>query len=320
MAQSAPQPDAIRVTGVAVDTDGAGVAGAHVTLRMAGASTDSSATTDSSGRFALRVASPGPFTVTVRADGFGAATTSGKLAGESSWELGPIKLTPATNINVDVNPLSQQEIAEEQIHAEEKQRIAGLVPNFFVTYTWTAAPLTRKQKFELAWKTTIDPVSLLVVGGSAGVEQAENHFEAYRQGAAGYGKRFGAGFGDFAIGTFAGGAVFPSLLHQDPRYFYKGTGSFLLRAGYALSTAFICKGDNGHWQPNYSGVLGDLAGGAASNLYYPANDRTGASLTIENGLLSAAFDGVGNLLQEFVFHRFTPGLAKTKPLPAASNP
>src|SRR6202044_2472443 len=110
------------------------------------------------------------------------------------------------NMSVDVNPLTQQEIAEQQIHLEEHQRLAGIVPNFFVSYTWKAAPLTTKQKFELSWKTTIDPVNILITGATAGIEQAQNHFELYKQGVEGYSKRFGANYADLAIGTFFGGA------------------------------------------------------------------------------------------------------------------
>jgi hypothetical protein len=309
------------VSGVVIDFDGAGISGAQVVLHLDGSNTDATTVTDANGRFVFSAARAGSFAVRVVATGFGPGKTTGTLREGNDVELDPIKLAAAASIDVEVGAMTQQEIAEEQIHAEETQRLIGVVPNFFVTYTWKAAPLTPRQKFELSWKSALDPFSIGVVVATAGVQQAENHFAAYGPGVAGYSKRFGADYADLAIGTFVGGYVFPSLLRQDPRYFYKGTGSFMSRALYALSTAVICRGDNGHWQPNYSGVLGDLAAGAASNLYYPAYDRTGASLTIENGLVSAALDGVGNLLQEFVYHHFTPALHKQQPpsTPAAPS-
>jgi len=315
--QSGP-PETATITGTLIDADGRAVVGAQVKLHLHDSNTDTVTASDSDGYFQFTGIVPQRVDLSAKAEGFGAATTSAVLQPGQTLELPPIKLGASTNVNVEVGALTQQELAEQQIHVEEHQRLAGVMPNFFVSYDWKAAPLTAKQKFELSWKTTIDPVSILIVGGTAGVEQAQNHFEEYGQGAMGYAKRFGANYAGLAIGTFVGGAVFPSLFHQDPRYFYKGTGSIWSRAGYALSTAVICRGDNGRWQPNYSGILGDMVAGAASNLYYPANDRTGAALTIENGLVSAAFDGVGNLIQEFVLHRFTTG--KPKPAPAPSNP
>jgi len=152
----------------------------------------------------------------------------------------------------------------------------------------------------------IDPFTLVFVGGAAGVEQAQNHFAEYGQGAQGYGKRFGAGYADTFAGTFVGSAIFPSLLKQDPRYFYKGTGSTGSRALYAIANALICKGDNRRWQVNYSNILGSLAAGGISNIYYPAQDRDGFGLTFENAALGIGATAISNLFQEFVIRRLTP--------------
>jgi len=115
---------------------------------------------------------------------------------------------------------------------------------------------------------------------------------------------------DFVSGTLLGGAVLPVVFHQDPRYFYKGTGSVWSRFGYAMATAVIAKGDNGKWQPAYASVLGDVGAGALSNLYYPAGSRNGAALTFENGGLSILFDGAGNVVQEFLLKHLTPKVPK----------
>ena len=174
--------------------------------------------------------------------------------------------TTVTDVEVGV---SQVEVAEEQMKVEEQQRVLGVLPNFYVSYIPDAAPLTSKQKFKLAWRTVIDPFTLVFVAGAAGVEQAQDHFEGYGQGAQGYAKRVGAGYGDTLTGTFIGGAILPSILKQDPRDFYKGTGSVRSRFLYAIANAFICKGDNKRWQPNYSNILGSLAAGGISNLHHP---------------------------------------------------
>jgi hypothetical protein len=201
---------------------------------------------------------------------------------------------------------SQQEIAQEQLKQEETQRVLGVIPNFYVTYVPNAPPLTSKQKFNLAWKSSIDPVTFLAVGFFAGVEQATNSYSGYGQGAQGYGKRYGAGFADSFIGTMIGGAILPSWWKQDPRYFYKGTGTTRSRVMYAIESAVICKGDNGRWQVNYSAIVGGVAAGGISNLYYPAANREGAELTFLNVLIGTGESAVGNLFQEFVIRRLTP--------------
>jgi hypothetical protein len=202
---------------------------------------------------------------------------------------------------------SRLEIAEDQVKEEEKQRVIGVFPNFYVTYVRDAAPLSSKQKFELAWKSTVDPVNLAVTGVIAGFKQAQNDFSGYGQGAQGYAKRYGASFGDSITSTFIGGAILPSLLKQDPRYFYKGDGGARSRVLYALASAVICKGDNGRWQANYSSILGNLAAGGIATLYYPAKDRNATRLTLENALIGIGATAASNLLQEFVIRRFTPG-------------
>jgi hypothetical protein len=202
--------------------------------------------------------------------------------------------------------LTGYEVAEEEMKVEEQQRILGIVPNFYVSYTPNAAPLSSKQKYRLAARSVIDPFTFFFVAASAGVEQAQNHFVGYGQGTEGYAKRFGANFADAVSGTFIGGAILPSLLKQDPRYFYKGTGTFQTRALYAIGMSVISKGDNGKWQPGYSSILGSLAAGGISNIYYPADDRNGAELTFENAAIGIVSNALTNLLQEFVIRKFTP--------------
>lgn len=201
-------------------------------------------------------------------------------------------------------PLTQQEKAEQQLRQQEKQRIAGVVPNFNVSYNSDAAPLSRKQKLHLAFRTATDPVSFAVAAFDGGLSQAEGDFPGYGGGMQGYAKRFGASYADNFDGTMLGNAIFPILLKQDPRYFRRGEGSFTSRFLYSISTTVWCKNDNGSHGPNYSNILGNLAAGGISNLYYPASDR-GAGLTFERGLTVTAYGAFGG-----IFNEFWPDIAK----------
>ena len=193
---------------------------------------------------------------------------------------------------------SEHERAEQELKKQKKQRILGVIPNFNTSNIQNAAPLSPGQKFGLALRGAIDPFSFVAAGLDAALEQAQNSFPGYGQGAEGYGKRVGAAYADgFSAGMF-GGAIFPSLLHQDPRYFRKGSGGFGHRFLYAVVSTVRAKNDNGHWAPNYSNVLGNLAAGGVSNLYYPASDR-GVELTFERALTVTAEGAIGAVFVEF---------------------
>jgi hypothetical protein len=312
-AQALVQPVPGSVSGTVVDQSGAVVTGARIRLAGDDPSLNQEVSSGTNGEFSFTHIAPGGFHLTVSASGFTPQTSSGTLHSGETVLVPQISLAVAGNISeVDVG-LSRIDVAEAQIKVEEQQRVLGIVPNFYVSYIPNAAPLTSRQKFQLAWKTSIDPVTFLIVGASAGVEQAQNHFNGYGQGAEGYAKRFGAGYADTVSGTFIGGAILPSLLKQDPRYFYKGTGSIRSRFLYALAASVICRGDNGRWQPNYSNVLGNLASGGISNLYYPDQDRNGIGLTFENAAIGIGAGAVANLLQEFVIRKFTPKVPNPDP-------
>jgi len=305
-AQQTPNTTLGQVRGAVIDADGDVVGDAEVTLSLESVADSRKTKTDADGRFQFDGVSPGKFKVTANSTGLSPKSFSGQLQPGEQFETPAIKLDVATvDSSVDVT-VSQQELAQAEMKVEEHQRLGGIVPNFFVSYDWNAPPLSTKQKYELSWRSAIDPANFVISAATAGVQQANNSLKGFGQGAGGYGERFAADTGDVLIGSMLGGAVFPALFHQDPRYFYKGTGSVMSRTLYALSTAFICRGDNGKWQPNYSSVLGDLAAGGLSNLYYPSSDRNGAALTLENGLIDIASDAVSNLVQEFIFRHLTP--------------
>jgi len=319
--QSTDQQLAGSINGTVVDQTGAAVAGAQVTLAREAPRDDHSndqspsqhVVTGDDGQFSFANLVPGNFQITITAVGFAVQSSSGVLHSGETYTVPPIALalaTAVTEVEVVVPPA---EVAEDQIKAQEKQRILGFIPNFYVSYVPDAVSLTPKQKFELAWKTTIDPVNFLLVGATAGIQQAENYPSGFGQGAQGYGKRYGASFGDFLSGTFIGSAILPSLLKQDPRYFYKGVGTIRSRFLYAIANSVICKGDNKRWQPNYSGIIGNLAAGGISNLYYPSENRDAAAITFENTLIGIGTTAAANLVQEFLIRKFTPNLPKHDP-------
>lgn len=264
--------------------------------------------TDDNGQFSFDGVAPGPFQLAIAAPNFKTQIFSGSLHPGEIFVVPQISLTVATEFTqVTVGP-SQVELAETQIKEEEQQRVFAVIPNFYVTYLGDAVPLTSKQKFELAWKATTDPFTFAITAVGAGFQQATNQFGGYGPGVQGYAKRYSASYGDYVSGTFLGDAILPSLFKQDPRYFYRGTGSRRSRLLYALSRSVITRGDNGRSQPNYSKILGDLASGGLSNLYYPANDRSGAGLTFENAAIGLAEAAVVNVFQEFVVRKLTPNL------------
>ena len=300
-----PSPASGSIKGTIVDQSAALVAGAHVQLTREDQSQNQEVLSGDDGQFAFANVPPGAFQLTITASGFAAQTSSGTLLPGEIHTVPPIALAVASNITDVQVSLSRIEVAQEQVKDEEKQRVFGFIPNFYVTYDPHPLPLTSKQKFELAWRTTVDPVTFAIVGGIAGIQQAENAFSGYGQGAQGYGKRFGSTYANLVAGTFIGSAILPSLLKQDPRYFYKGTGGVQSRSLYAIANAVICKGDNGHWQPNYSNILGSLAAGAISNLYYPAQNRNGAALTFENTAIGIGATAAANLVEEFLMRKLT---------------
>jgi hypothetical protein len=296
------------ITGTVLDAEGAEVTDAHVTLENANSKARRTLTTDSAGSFKFDSVEPGKFSLTITSTGFAPWVSPGlALNTGQSYVVPPIALQLASTMTDVEVTVTRHDIAEDQMHFEEDQRVLGIFPNFYVAYSKNPAPFSAGQKFRLALRTSADPVSIAIPVVLAGVEQWQNSFSGYGQGAQGYAKRFGAASADSVISNMITDAILPSLLRQDPRYFYKGTGSIRSRALYAIASAFICKGDNGHWQPNYSNVLGNLATAGISNLYYPSANR-GIKLTIDNWLVGTATGAAGTLFQEFLVKKISRGI------------
>jgi hypothetical protein len=301
----APKPGTGHITGTVTDVNGDTLSGAAVVLQGPALKDPLKVLSDDNGSFEFKQLDPGTYRLTITAQDFSDWSSPDFVLNPSQYLiLTDCKLRVAevtSSVNVVYRP---EEVATEQVKIEETQRVLGIIPNFYVVYDPNPAPLTTRLKFHLALRTSSDVFTVLGVGALAGINQAGDT-PNYVQGAKGYGERFGAvaadGFSDIIIG----GAILPSLLRQDPRYYYKGTGTNKSRALHALSSPFVCRGDNGRLQPNYSSLGGDLASSALSNLYYPPSNR-GTGLVFQNVFLTTGERMLSSLVQEFVLNRITP--------------
>ena len=295
------------ISGTVMDPRGAEVLGAQVTLSNSEPKSERKLTTDGNGFFSFVDVGAGRYQLAITSAGF-ATWISGDIvlrAGESYYVPHIALQIAVATTNVDVT-LSRYDIAEEQVKVQEKQRVLGVFPNFYVSYVWDAVPLTAGQKFRLALREEVDPEVFAGAAVGAGLQMWLGYYRGYGNGAKGFFTRMGASYGDGFNSSLIANAILPSLLHQDPRYFYKGTGTIRSRALYAMSAVFLCKGDNGRWQPNYSNVFGNLAAAGISNAYYPAADR-GATLTVVNTSIGFASSAAGNVIQEFFLKKITHG-------------
>jgi Carboxypeptidase regulatory-like domain len=298
------------IYGTILDQSELAVAGAQLHLASENQSAMKDVVSGDTGQFSISDVLPGTYTLSVSAPGFAAQVVSVTVHPGEVVLVPQIVLPIETQVTSVTVGLTQVEEAEVQIKEQEKQRILGIIPNFYVSYATDAVALNWKQKYHLAWKSSTDPFTFIAVGGAAGVQQATNTYAGYGQGAAGYARRYGATYGDVVIGTYLGSAVLPSILKQDPRYFYKGKGSTRSRILYALSTPFVCKGDNGEWQPNYSFVGGSLAAGAIATLYHPTGRHSSADVFLTTSMLRLGENAVSSVFQEFIIRKLTPNLPK----------
>lgn len=305
----------VRVKGVVSDMQGGLVPGAHVVISCAAPpltrETDANQTGFFSiaglpaGTYMLKISSPGLETYVVR---------DLHLRAGETYSLPEVSLPMArTSADVTVTVTTEQ-IAEAELQSELKQRVLGILPNFYVSYQWNAAPLTARQKFKLTFRSATDPVFFMTTGITAGIEQADNTFPEYGPGPAGYWRRYGAAYGDAVIGRFMGSVVFASAFHQDPRYFVMTNGPVPKRAWHAVSSTFIQRGDNRRWQPAYAHLLGNAVTGLIATTYHPGSSP--GQLVLDNTILGLGGQAGNNLVREFVLRHLAkniPSYAKGKP-------
>ena len=192
-------------------------------------------------------------------------------------------------------------------------RIFDVLPNYgTVENAKDLPPLTKGQKFRLATAGVFDWAAYPFNGVLSGIAQAKNDPKQWGQGWGAYGKRYGASFADNSIATYMTTAIFPSLLHEDPRYYQLGKGSFGHRAYHAVNRLFVVRTDSGHERFNFSESIGNATAAAISNVYHVPEDRT-ASRNATTFAFLTLYDGLSNELKEFwpdirrkVFHKNTP--------------
>jgi Carboxypeptidase regulatory-like domain len=292
------------IIGTVVDANGDTVPGATVVLRDLDENKDRALVTSENGFFSFQDVNPGiPYQVSITAKNFAEWKSATITLEPAQYKIiSDIELRIEVRTTVDVHYDSVQ-VAAEQIRLEEKQRVFGIVPNFYVSYDQGAEALTPKMKFGLALKVATDPVTAVGVLFVAGAKQAGNS-PKFGQGWDGYGKRVGVTAADGFTDIMIGGAILPSLLHQDPRYFYQGTGTNGSRVRHAMLSPFISRNDHGNSGPNYSTLGGVLGSSAIANLYYPKADR-GVGLVFGNFAIGIAERIGASLAQEFLLGRFT---------------
>ena len=301
---SVAEPQSGTIVGTVLDVTGDQIPGATVRLEGQNHNNDRSIVTEDSGFFRFDGVKTGkPYQINVSAAGFADWTSSDiTLMPGQYLILDGISLRVA-KVQFSVKVVPTDELAAQQLKVEEKQRILGVIPNFYVAYHKDAAPLTPKLKFHLGLKFLTDPVTTTGFALNAAIYQAAG-YPSYGEGSKGYGKRLGATFAGGYANILIGDALLPSLLHQDTRYFYQGTGSTKSRLLHAVSTPFLIRGDDGRREINYSGIGGSLASGAIANLYYPDKDR-GARLVIGGALIGVGGRMANAVVQEFLLRRFT---------------
>jgi len=299
-----PEPQAGSIVGIVMDSNDGVIPGATIVAEEPSSGEQHTITSDERGWFELKELRPAvPYQIAISAQGFAGWTSPAITLKPGEHFLLTDNRLKISTVETSVTAVFAEELALEQVKAEEKQRVLGVIPNFYVVYDRNAVPLTTKLKFRLALKATTEVVTIGAAAFLAGINQAADT-PAYVQGAKGYGQRFGAAYITAATNILIGGAVLPSLLHQDPRYFYQGTGSKKSRALHAISAPFVAKADSGRWQFNYSSVGGDLASAALSNTYYPSSNR-GPGLVFGNAAITTAGRIANALAQEFILRRLT---------------
>lgn len=296
------------ISGRVIDQSGVAIEGAKVTLTREDPPTAQELFTDDDGHFSFASEVPGPFHLTISSPNLTPQTFDDTLQPGQAYTFPLVMMTVATQVTEVHVTLTAEEVATLEVKDEEKQRVLGIVPNYFVSFTPNAQPLPHKLKYHMAWKSASDPFTLGAVGALAGFEQGTNKWKTYGQGFKGYSKRFGANYADVAVGTFLSNAVLPSLFKQDPRYFYQGTGSTRSRLLHALRSAFVSKSDDGHWGPNYSDLIGSAATGGIANLYHPAANR-GIGLVFSTMLTRIGEITAASLFDEFLGPKFTSHVA-----------
>lgn len=310
-----PQPAGARIKGVVSDIQGGLVPGARVVITCTNPEITRETTADDVGFFTVDELPAGTYSVTISSPGLETYVIHDlHLRSGQSYSLPGVSL-PMARTSADVTvTLTTEQLADAELHLELKQRVLGVLPNFYTSYQWHAAPLNARQKLKLTARAGTDPVFLGTTAITAGIGLARNDQPEYGGGPAGYWRRYGAAYGDAVIGRLMGSVVFATIFHQDPRYFVMTNGSWERRAGHAIASTVIQRGDNYHWQPAYSHILGATTTGLIASTYHPGENL--GKVVLNTTVLDLGNKAANNLVREFVLRHLAkhiPSYAKGKP-------
>lgn len=301
----AGEQSACSISGTVLDTSNDVIQGARVVVTDQANGKQRGMQSGSNGEFAFSGLAPGTYQVTVTGSGMKTWTSPWLDVRPGESRIVSQIVLPIASASTSVTVTADKEtLSEQQVTIAIDQRVWGVFPNFYSSYDRNAPPMMPKQKFKLAFRSMIDPITFVSVAGVAGAQQIYNVFPEYGGGFEGYAKRYGAAYANDFSARMLTSAVYASMFHQDPRYFYKGTGSISSRTLYAISGAVITRDDNGRTRPNYSRLLGAFTASALSNLYYPS-DKRGLSLTLTNGAIELAGHAGTNVVREFLLKGIT---------------
>lgn len=300
---SAPKTSSI--AGTVLDTNGEVIEGARVQISREGAPEIARETQSGGmGQFEFNDLDPGTYIVTVSGNGMTTFVSNPIPLSAQKPVIVPKVVLGVAASTTSITVMDKETASIEQVHIAEQQRVFKVFPNFYSSFDWNAPPMMPKQKYSLATRTLIDPVTFFTTGVIAGAEQYQNIFPSFGGGIGGYSKRYAAAYANHASGELLTRAVLPSVFHTDPRYFIMGKGSTRARAEHAITTTFVTRGDNGARKVNFPEILGALSSAALSNLYYPEAEE-GASLVMINGFGDLGGDMLDNLFREFVLNHWT---------------
>lgn len=306
-----PVPQPAMMFGDVIDSHDALVPGAKIrAFELTHPTEEKTAIANDAGHWELTGLRPGSWTVFVTAQDlttFQAPRVSLKPGGHQEIQ-GVVLTIPEQHSDITVT-MTVEQVAEQEMKDQEKQRSLAIFPNFNTSYVWNAAPLTRKQKFRLSMRSTLDPVSFGTAAAVSGYQYGTNKYPEYGNGFEGYAQYYGAAWGTIFIGHTIGYAILPSIFGQDPRYFYMGSGTVKQRAIHAMASSVLARGDSGHTQFNYSHILGNFAAGYISRSYHPGT-KNGIGLAVDNTLIGVAGQMGVNLVREFALKRISSGTPK----------
>jgi hypothetical protein len=218
---------------------------------------------------------------------------------DSSKQDKPGDQPPVQSQSQDTKNVAHEDPKKAEDTKKKDDRMFYVMPNYLTVDNQSQVkPLSWKEKFAITAKGTFDPYEFAIVGVVSGIRQAENAYPGFGQGASGYAKRYGAAFADQVDGNIMSGAVFPSILRTDPRYFRRAKGRLGRRFGYAISRVLITRKDSGGNMFNIPEFAGNATAIAISNVYYPASDRSFTS-SLSGFTVQMGIDAFGNELKEF---------------------